>query len=968
MRSFRRLLLVAASGAAVLAGAGIPAVVHAQAPAAASQDGQPSDPWAQAASDIPADPDVRFGTLPNGMKYAILRNDTPPNQAALRMRIDAGSLSENDEQQGLAHFLEHMAFNGSNNIPEGEMTRRLERLGLSFGGDTNAFTSFDQTAYTLNLPNTTDAVVQESLFVLRETASELLMAEDAIDRERGVIVGEERTRNTPQLRSTKALFAFLAPGQRLSDRLPIGDLDIIRSAPRERFVDFYRDYYRPERTTLVAVGDFDVDKMEGQIRSAFASWTNTAPDGADPDLGQVQTRDTETRIHLEPGTQSSAQIFWTKPPERAPDTVAARREDTIRALGMAVLNRRFGELARAENPPFLGAGAGYQSLIDSIDAGTLFVAFNQGEWKRAMETVEQEQRRLIEYGVGQAELDREITEIRTALTSAAASAATRQTPALAGALLNAANDNDVFSTPATDLELFNAAVDGLTVEAVNAAVRDAFQGNGPLAFVTTPVPIEGGEAAVTAALEASRQVAVAAPVVAAAVEWPYTDFGTPTQPSGQTEIADLGTTLISFPNGVKLTVKPTDFTDEQIQVSVRAGNGYLDVPSDRATPMFAAGSAVTEGGLGRLTRSQSEQVLAANVVGSSFGAGNDAYIFSGTTRPEDFQLQMQLLAAALTDSAWRPEPFALIKSSFAQQLDQISATPGGAFARYGSGLLSSGDKRFALPTVEEIAAAELSDLRELVSTSIAEGPIEVIVVGDVTVEDAVAAVGSTFGALPTRSAATEPSPAALRRAFPAPAGEPVQLYHTGAATQALGYVAWPTTDSIGDRKEARTVAMLARVLQLRVTDELREKQGVAYSPGASATSSNVFPDYGYVFTQAETPPEALPGFFESVDTVASDLRDTPITEDELNRARLSSVEATRRAQATNGWWLGNLTNVHDEPAEVEAIRTAISDLEAVTPADIQRVAQAYLRPDAAWRAQVTAQAGSATAPAAPAVE
>src|SRR5690606_5009203 len=155
---------------------------------------------------------------------------------------DAGSLSERDDQKGLAHFLEHMAFNGSNNIPEGEMTRRLKRLGLSFGGDTNAFTSFDQTAYTLNLPNTSDEVVTTSLFVLRETASELLIAQDAVDKERGVIVGEERTRNTPDLRSTKAMLPFLAPGQRLADRLPIGDLDIIRTAPRQLFVDFYDAY------------------------------------------------------------------------------------------------------------------------------------------------------------------------------------------------------------------------------------------------------------------------------------------------------------------------------------------------------------------------------------------------------------------------------------------------------------------------------------------------------------------------------------------------------------------------------------------------------------------------------------------------------------------------------------------------------------------------------------------------------
>jgi zinc protease len=234
MISPRRLLLLAASSAALLTGAALPAIAqNAQtAPAvAAAPAATPSDPWAQAASDLTPDAAVRFGVLPNGMRYAILRNATPPHQAALRLRIDAGSLSERDDQQGLAHFLEHMAFNGSTHIAEGDMTKNLERLGMSFGGDTNAQTSFDQTFYQLNLPNTSDEVVDASLFSLREVASELLFDSGAVDRERGVIEGEERTSDSPGLRSLKALLPFLAPGQRLADRLPIGDLNIIRTAP-----------------------------------------------------------------------------------------------------------------------------------------------------------------------------------------------------------------------------------------------------------------------------------------------------------------------------------------------------------------------------------------------------------------------------------------------------------------------------------------------------------------------------------------------------------------------------------------------------------------------------------------------------------------------------------------------------------------------------------------------------------------
>ncbi len=313
MRSARLFLLAAASVA----------VLTAAAPALAQV--QPSDPWAQATSDIPADTNVRFGTLPNGMQYAIMRNATPPGQASFRLRIDAGSLMENEDQLGLAHFMEHMAFNGTTNVPENDLLRILERLGLAFGADTNASTGFDQTVYMLELPRTNDETVDASLHIMREQVSEALMAADAVDAERGVIEGEERLRNTPGLRSIKAQLALLAPGQRISQRLPIGDLNIIRNAPRERFVEFYDAYYRPSRATFVAVGDFDVDVMEAKIRGAFESWEPRAADGPEPDLGTVAPRQPETRILVEPGVQSSIQLNWIRNPDLDPDTVSERR-------------------------------------------------------------------------------------------------------------------------------------------------------------------------------------------------------------------------------------------------------------------------------------------------------------------------------------------------------------------------------------------------------------------------------------------------------------------------------------------------------------------------------------------------------------------------------------------------------------------------------------------------------------------
>ncbi len=943
MRSPRFLLLAAASAA----------VLTLASPALAQAQSQPTDPWAQAASDIPADASVRFGVLPNGMQYAVMRNATPPGQASFRLRIDAGSLMENEDQLGLAHFMEHMAFNGTTNIPENELLRLLERHGLAFGADTNASTGFDQTIYMLELPRADEAIVNDALRVMREQVSEALMAADAVDAERGVIEGEERLRNTPGLRSIKAQLALLAPGQRISERLPIGDLNIIRNAPRERFVEFYNAYYQPSRATFVAVGDFDVDVMEAKIRDAFQSWEAKGPNGPEPDLGTVAPRQPETRILVEPGVQSSIQLNWTRAPDLSPDTTAERQKDWVRQLGVSVLNRRLGEIARTENPPFSSAGGGESGLANSLDIASISAQFAPGEWRRALESIEQEQRRLTQYGVSEAELQREITDIRNALENAVAGAATRRTPALAGGLVNAVNADEVFNTPQVDLDLFNATVNGLTAARVSEAVKDVFTGGGPLALVVTPVEIEGGEAAVTAALEASRQTAVAAPAEQAQIEWPYASFGQPGVVAERREIAELGATVVTFANGVRLTVKPTEFRDDQILVSVRTGIGEQGISPTDASPQLLAAAVVPPGGVGRLTFDELNRTLNGRTYSAGFSVNTDSYQLSGGTRPQDLDLQMQVLAAYLTDPGLRPAPLQLIKSVLPQQFAQLRATPGGAFQLDGSGLLASGDKRESLPTAEEVAAWTIEDLRADVTSGLASGPIDVIVVGDTTVDAAIASVASTFGALPARGPDAQPAAGATVLRFPAPTTDPVRLTHTGPAEQGLAYIAWPTTDAVGDRTDARQASILAEVLKLRVLEEIRERQALAYSPGVRASASDVYEDYGSISISAETAADKLGAFYAAVDGIAASLRDAPPSEDELNRARLPVIESLRRSQASNEYWLTQLADVAERPADVEQTLTHISDLEAITPADIQTLAQKYLRSETAWRATVT---------------
>ena len=953
-----RYLLVGAALIALTAGAAgaQQAATVAQGVAASDTSNaatvQPSQPWAQAASDVPVDPSVRFGTLPNGMRYAILKNATPPHQASLFLRIDAGSLMEKDDQLGLAHFMEHMAFNGTTNIPKNDLINILERLGLKFGADLNAATGFDQTYYQLNLPRTDDETVDTALHVMREQVSEATMDPDAIDGERGVIAGEERLSNTPGQRVGKQQLAILAKGQRVAVRMPIGDLSIINSAPRERFVDFYDSYYRPSRATFIAVGDFDVDVMEAKIRKGFGDWRPKGPEGAEPDLGVVAAHGPETHVTVEAGASSKIALAWIKAPDLTADSVAKRRKDLSQMLGLSILNRRLGELSRTDKAPFLNAQGSDESVVRSIGTASIGAQFVPGQWKPALEAIEQEQRRLVQYGVSDVELQRAITSFRTALQAAAASATTRDTRGLAAGLLSSVNERQVFTSPQTDLDLFEATVKGLTAADVSEALKPVFTGGGPLTMVTSPVPIEGGEAAVAAVLEKSRQVAVAARVEPPKLPWPYTNFGRPGKVVARRELAGLGATVVTFANGVTLTVKPTTFEKDSIGITLLTGLGEQSFWPDRINPAATMIGYLQQGGLGKLTVDEMGRSLNGHVVGAGLSMQGDRLALNGGTRGEDLQLEMQVMAAYLTDPAYRSTPFEQTKANYPATYRAAATTPSGAFDMQAKTLLASGDKRTGVVTPETLSSWSMDAVRPQLKALLSKGPIHITMVGDLTVDQAIAATAPTFGALPPRPAAGKPVPGADQRRFPAPTPEPLRFTHKGLAEQGLGYIAWPATDATRDRTEARRLEVLTAVLRLRVLDEIRERQALAYAPGTGATFSDTYKGYGQISVQAQTAPEKLPAFFAAVDAIIQKLRDEPISADELKRAREPMVEAALRARNSNGWWLGQLTYAVDRPWYLPQTLTGIDDIEKVTPADVQALARQYLRPELAWKAEV----------------
>ena len=906
--------------------------------------------WAQGFSDLAPDPDVRFGILPNGMKYAVRRNATPSGQTSLRLRIGSGSLEENDAEQGLAHFLEHMSFKGSTHVPNGDMIRILQRHGLAFGADTNAQTEFTQTVFELDLPQSDQDSLDTGLMLLRDIGGELTIPGAPMDTERGVVLSEERLRDTPPYEAFKSEWQFQFKGQLIADRLPIGKVDIIRSATPELLRQLYRANYRPDRATLIAVGDFDPDAMEREIKARYADWRGVGPETPDPDLGQPLARGEQVKVLVQPGASPAATLSWITPFDTTPDTFAHERRDLIEQVALGALNRRLERLARGATPPFLAAESGRTNEERSAKIASLRILYRPGEWRGALEAAVQAQRQALRFGFTPKEIAREVTEMRVRFGDAVAQASTRRTPALADEIARSVDDQQVDTSPQEDLSTFERAVAGLTPQAVDAALANAFKGSGPLLFVASPEPIPGGEATVKAAFDGAEAAPLQPLVETTSAKWSHTGFGAPGQVVERRMVDDLGVAFVRFANGVRLTVRPTDFSKGQIEVAVHFGEGRIGLSRGGASPSWAL-PAFISGGLTDLSYEDIQQVLADRTVSADLHLEDDSFELDGSTRPQDLDVQMQLLAAYMTAPGFRPEAFDRRRQMTAVALGQLDSTPEGVETRDLPLLEHAGDPRWGLPTAAQLTATRPGDLKALLQPALSGGPLEVVVVGDVTVDQAIAAVASTLGALPPRP--LEPVPVGgdqVRFATPSP--DVVIRRHDGRSDQAIGLVAWPATDQFADPQQSRVLNMTAEILGSRLIDQVRIAEGATYSPVARANLSETFPGYGFLYGSVETPPAKLAHFYVDVDAITADMATRGVGADELERARRPHVQQILKAQQSDEYWLDRLHLAQTDPRRLQLIRESAPGYAKVTTADVQKAARTFLARGRSWRFEI----------------
>jgi zinc protease len=912
---------------------------------AARADGGPLPSVAPAVGDdlgpIAPDPDVRQGTLANGLRYAVKHNGTPSGAVAIRLTMIAGSYDEEDDQMGVAHFIEHMAFNGTKRFPEGSLDTQFAAAGVQFGRDQNADTSLSITTYRLDLNHADPQKLDLSFLWLRDVADGMTLSQEAVEHERGVILSEREARLSPAQAQRNAVERFRQPGSRTAERPPIGTVASISTMSSARLRAFYDRWYRPDYAVVVVVGDASAEDLEKRVKDTFGSWQGRGPTPTrHPRTLPDPARGLDVLTRGEPQMASGLSACRLREPDNVSlRTVRRLRRLTIRDAWTRILNERLARLASNAAPPFLRAGVSFEGGREAADACLLAAPLNDA-WDPALDASAVELTRFALHGPTQQELDQALADQRSAYLSARAGADTRWTTGLANSILNDVLSGDVVATPAEKLRAFDVAMKAITPDLVKAEFAADWAGNGPLISVVAPQAPE--PQAVRAAWTTLSTAPAPAPYVSPKTQtWAYTDFGPVGHVARREVIQDPTFVRLSFQNGVVLNFKQTDFRKGDVQVRVRFGAGRRELPdSELQAAQFGAGLLV-DGGLGRYDADQLRVLFSNESWEPALEIDPDAFVLKAGTSPTTLGHQLQVLSAFLTDPGFRPEVDARAPTAVDLLYRRIRTTPGLVMADAWKRAVSPGDPE-TLPPEAAMQKLRSSDFRRLFKPALTQAPLEVTIVGDIDEATAVRLTAATLGALPARKATPRAKPDTHFLRFPEGALAAVRATHEGPEEKAVVGVVWPLyMADPSRRREEYALNLVAHLLSDDLRHRVRQQLGKTYSPNASAQLPD-HADQGFLIAVVETAPA-------DVDQVAAEVRESArklatggVTPQTLEAVRAPLLAGLDTRVQTNAWWLSALDGSAANPGQL-AEATGMRDLyRSITLDEVKAAARTWL--------------------------
>jgi zinc protease len=898
---------------------------------------------AQAPSDVPlpTDPNVTVGTLPNGLRYYIRENRRPEQRAELRLVVNAGSILEDDDQLGLAHFAEHMAFNGTRNFEKQELVSYLESIGMRFGADLNAYTSFDETVYMLQVPTDSMRPLEQALQILEDWAHGVSFDPAEVEKERGVVIEEWRLGQGAGERLRQQFFPTLFRDSRYAERLPIGTPEVLRTFTREQLLRFYRDWYRPDLMAVIAVGDFDGAAVERMIHEHFSRIPAAAaprertafevPDHTEP-LVVVATD--------EEATGTIVEVSW-KLPVSPQGTEASYRRALAQQLYGRMLNARFAELTQRPNPPFIGGGSSYGSMIRTRESFSLGAAVEDGGIERGLEAVLTEAQRVARHGFTATELERQKTNVLRSLERSFAERERTESNRFAAEYVRAYLEGEAIPGIAHEYALAQRLLPTITLAEIDALSAEIMPDRNRVIIVTAPKRddlVLPDEAALLAVFQRVGSAQLAAYEDAVPTDALVAAPPAPGRIVATTPVPGVDATLLELSNGAKVYLKRTLFKNDQVLFGGFSPGGLSLVPDSLYPSATFAAQLVAISGLGSLDAIALQKALTGRVASVRAVPGEFSERLTGSASPQDLETMFQL--AYLHFTAPRSDSIAheSFMTRYRAALANRGASPESAFQDTLQVTLWQGHPRARPQTAERLAEIDRNAAFRIFRERFADaGDFTFALVGAFEPDEVRPLIETWLASLPTSGRTETPRDNGMR----AVRGVVEKVVRRGVEPRSLTRISF-TGDFEYTRENRLALSLLVDVLDMRLRDVMREDMGGTYGVSVSQGAYR-HPQPSYTIDISfGAAPDRLEELTAVLFAELERLREEGPAADALAKAREQQVRAWETGTRQNEYWLSVLLREAETGEPAADAGTFPQRLEAVTPALLRDAARRYL--------------------------
>ena len=908
---------------------------------------------------LPSDPALVRGTLDNGLSYLIKKHENPQGRVSLWLHVASGSLNETDATRGIAHYLEHMAFNGSANFPPGSLIPYFQSLGLSFGRDQNAFTSFAETTYTLGLPDTRPESIDKGLLYLSDVALRLSLLPAEIDNERQIILEEKRARAGARQRVRDWIYERLAPESTFGLRLPIGAEASIKSVTAKDFREYYTRWYLPSNMTVIVVGDLEPAAVTGLIQKHFGAGPK-APHPADRPVGVKPQTTTRALVATDPElTQASVSILRVEPPRPPTTTVGQYRRDLVELIGTWVVNRRLhAQLAQGKGS-FLGASASIRQEARAIRLVSLEASGKPGDWRKMLGDLGVMLQRARLHGIS----DREVEDARSALIAQGEEAREREATLPARAILRQLNGAVARRQPvmsaAQRLELQRRLLPGITAAEVSRVFAANFDPTQVTFILEVPtgsdVPSEAdlialGRSAVNVTPSPEIEVARATSLL-------------PKLPSGgkiveQGQHAASGVFSAWLDNGARIHHRFMSERRHEATIVITLAGGQIRETAQNRGITEAAALAWNRPAAGALSSIQIRDLMTGKKVRVTGRADHDGLTLTVWGTPGDLEGGLQLAYLLLTDPTIEPAALEQWKETEAQRIAARKLSPGGVLAETVAGALYPPDEARTRPLeVSQVQRIGLDAAQAWLKKLIAEAPIEVAVVGDIPRPAALALVEQYIGALPPRARVSDKTYRDLRT-IKRPVG-PIRVERKISVITPQAFVLDGFFGAdIQNVRDVRLLALGARVLSTRMNRIIREEKQLVYSIGASSQPASEYPGFGVFSARAPTDPAKASALLTALEEMYLAFAKDGPTADEMAVARKQVANQLDQLLKDPEFWSSRLATLDYRGLSLDDLTDAPAAYQRYTAEEVREAFARYSTPAARFRFVIAPQGPS----------